>query len=272
VSSPSVIRDLSRDPEMLRRLQSMKSISWVGGPLEKATGDVLSRHAKLSSAFGSTEIGPLLTRVGADPTDWDYMWFAGSQGIEFDKWSETLFELVIRRDETARFQQIFLLYPDLEEYFTKDLFERHAEKKDLWRYSGRKDDMVLLASGDLIHATEMEQVIMRHPTVQWALIGGDRRNRPCLLLQLNDDVTTSAEERDELISSLWPAVEAANSTCSEFVRLTKELTIFSDPARPFRRSGKDSLLRRETLALYKDDIDALYMRVNPSNVFVLKTE
>jgi hypothetical protein len=26
------------------------------------------------------------------------------------------------------------------------------------------------------------------------------------------------------------------------------------------------LLRRETLALYKDDIDSLYMRVNPSNV------
>jgi hypothetical protein len=69
-----------------------------------------------------------------------------------------------------------------------------------------------------------------------------------------------------LISSVWPAVEAANSVCSEFVRLTKELTIFSDPARPFRRSGKDSLLRRETLALYKDDIDSLYMRVNPSNV------
>jgi hypothetical protein len=132
--------------------------------------------------------------------------------------------------------------------------------------------MVLLASGDLLHATEMEQVIMRHPAVQWALIGGDGRNRPCLLLQLADDVTMSAKERDALIWSVWPAVEAANSICSEFVRLTEELTIFSDPAGPFRRSGKDSLLRKETLALYKGDIDALYMRVNPSNVFVLKTE
>jgi hypothetical protein len=55
--------------------------------------------------------------------------------------------------------------------------------------------MVLLASGDLLHATEMEQVIMRHPTVQWALIGGDRRSQPCLLLQLADDVTTSAKEQ-----------------------------------------------------------------------------
>jgi len=114
-------------------------------------------------------------------------------------------------------------------------------------------DMVLLASGDLLHATGMEQVIMRHPTVQWALIGGDGRNRPCLLLQLADDMTMSAKERDALIWSVWPAVEAANSICSEFVRLTKELTIFSDPAGPFRRSGKDSLLRRETLALYKGD-------------------
>jgi hypothetical protein len=87
-----------------------------------------------------------------------------------------------------------------------------------------------------------------------------------------DNVATSAMERDALISSVWPAVEAANSVCSEFVRLTKEPTIFSDPARQFRCSGKDSLLRRETVTLYKDDIDALYMRVNPSNVFVLKTE
>jgi hypothetical protein len=183
-----------------------------------------------------------------------------------------LFELVIRRDNNARFQQIFLLHPELEEYFTKDLFEKHPTKRDLWRYSGRRDDIVLLASRDLLHAWEMELVIMQHPTVQWALIGGDRRNRPCLLLQLADDVAKSVKERDALMSSVWPAVEAANSVCSEFVRLTKELTIFSDPARPFRRSGKDSLLRRKTLVLYKDDIDALYMRVNPSNVFVLKTE
>jgi hypothetical protein len=160
VSSPSVIRDLSRDPEMLRRLQSMKSISWAGGPLDKATGDVLCRHAKLSSAFGSTELGPLLNRASADPTDWDYIWFAEGQGIEFDKWSEKLFELVIRRDINARFQQIFLLHQELEEYFTKDLFEKHSTKQDLWRYSGRKNDMVFLAGGDLLHATEMEQVII----------------------------------------------------------------------------------------------------------------
>jgi hypothetical protein len=233
---------------------------------------VLCRHAKLSSAFGSTELGPLLNRASTNPTDWDYIWFAEGQGIEFDKWSDRLFDLVIRRDNHARFQQIFLLHPELEEYFTKDLFEKHPTKRDLWRYSGRKDDMVLLASRDLLHAWEMELVIMQHPTVQWALIGGDRRNRPCLLLQLADDVAKSVKERDALMSSVWPAVEAANSVCSEFVRLTKELTIFSDPARPFRRSGKDSLLRRKTLVLYKDDIDALYMRVNPSNVFVLKTE
>jgi acyl-CoA synthetase (AMP-forming)/AMP-acid ligase II len=69
VSSPSMIRDFSRDPEMLLRLQSMKSLSWAGGPLDKATGDVLCRHAKLSSAFGSTELGPLFNRASADPTD-----------------------------------------------------------------------------------------------------------------------------------------------------------------------------------------------------------
>jgi hypothetical protein len=85
----------------------MKSISWAGGPLDKATGDVLCRHTKLSSAFGSTELGPLFNRTSTDPIGWDYIWFAKGQGIEFDKWSEKLFELVIRRDNNARFQQIF---------------------------------------------------------------------------------------------------------------------------------------------------------------------
>jgi ADP-glucose pyrophosphorylase len=84
-----------------------------------------------------------------------------------------LFELVIRCDNNARFQQIFLLHPELEEYFTQDLFEKHSTKQGLWRYSGWKDDMVLLASGDLLLATEMEQVIIRHLEVHWALIRGD---------------------------------------------------------------------------------------------------
>lgn len=51
--------------------------------------------------FGSTELGPLFNRASPDPADWGYIWFAEGQGIEFDKWSEKLFELGIRRDNNA---------------------------------------------------------------------------------------------------------------------------------------------------------------------------
>ncbi|KAI9842789.1 MAG: hypothetical protein M1837_006892 [Sclerophora amabilis] len=273
---PFLIKDLCRQPESFRYLKSLRFVQWAGAPLDQATGDLISPHVKLAPAFGTTEAGPYFTRVCEAPRDWAYYCFQRGQGIDFEPRSERLFELVFRRQLSAHWQQIFLLHPELDEYRTKDLFQRHPTRSDLWLYSGRTDDMVILANGENLHASNMEAIIIRDPLVQTALIGGQGRNRSFLVLELAKDDDNNADDehdnssprvegvrQDARLGRVWPAVEAANAICSDSARISKELVLFSSPTKPIPRTAKGSLLRREALALYHDEVEALFARVEP---------
>ncbi|KUJ12950.1 putative AMP-binding enzyme [Mollisia scopiformis] len=260
IAPPILIKALSLQPASLHHLRALQFIDFAGAPLDHVTGDLLKGHTKLSPAFGTTEGGPYLTLPCADPNDWAYLRFRPSQGITFQQRSEQFYELVFKKEKDAHWQQIFLLYPELDEYPTKDLFQKHPSKEGLWLYSGRADDMVVLANGNGLHASSMEDIIERHSSVKAALVGGDGRDRPFLLLQASDEVLEVAKERDDVLEVVWSAVEDANSVSSEMVRIDREHVVLSEPARPFLRSGKDTLLRRETVALYKDEIEAIYER------------
>ena len=263
---PFLIREFCQQPDMLQRLRTMEFVQWAGAPLDEATGNALCQHVTLCPAFGTTECGPYVTNICDDLVDWPYLWFRDGQGIELQPRTDSLFELVFRKQSGAFWQQIFILYPELEVYATKDLFQKHPSKDYLWLYSGRLDDMVILSNGQNVPVSNMEEVIMRHPAIQQALVGGEGRNRPFLILQLADNKYVQAEDPNTLLSSVWPAVEAANESCPEFAKLSKELTIFSSPKKPFLQAAKESLRRRETLALYEPEIDALYMKTDTSDL------
>jgi len=258
VAPPILVKALSSQANTLKHLRSLKFLQWAGAPLDQATGDLLKAHVKLSPAFGSTEAGPYLTLLCEDPNDWAYYRFRSRQGIVFEQRSGQFWELVFRRQENAHWQQIFLLYPELDEYPTKDLFVKHPSKEGLWLYAGRSDDMVVLANGNGLHASSLEAIIIRQPTVQAVLIGGEGRDLPFLLVKPSEDVLSSGGEREAILSAIWPAVEAANSSISELMNIKKELTILWKIEKPFIQAGKGSLLRRETFGLYSGEIEAAY--------------
>ena len=101
---------------------------------------------------------------------------------------------------------------------------------------------------------------MTHPSVHSALIGGESRPKPFLLIELEENVEMprTQMERQRLIEELWPAVKKANQMCSEYVRIERELTIIVSPERPLARTAKASVSRRESLELYKEEIKAIY--------------
>ena len=257
-SPPFVIRGLCRQQEYLERLRQLDYIQWAGAPLDSDSGNLLCEHVQLSPAIGTTECGPYFTKSCAEPSEWSYYWFRGSQGIELEPISDKYFELVFRKSNDALWQQIFYLRPELEVYRTQDIFERHPTKGHLWLYAGRTDDIMKLANGHAIKVSDMEATIMRNAAVRSALVGGAGRNRPILLVELVDGSLL-----EDAIRAIWPDVEAANEPCSYFAKIHEDLIIFADPGRPFVRSPKDSVMRKETLALYGEDIDFAYAQADP---------
>ena len=247
-TSPVWLRQLCINPDGLAMLRNLKYISWAGTALDKISGDALCQYTQLSPSFGTTECGPYWTLVTEDPKDWAYYSFIDGQGIDFEEADDGLYELVIRKSPDAKWQQIFILYPELNLYRTSDLFKKHPTKPNLWLYSGRKDDMFKLSNGWPIHYTSREQAIEEDPSVKTALIGAPGQTIPFLLIE-------AADPSEVNLQLIWQTVSKGNQEYSEKVAIHEDMIILADPTRPFKRSMKDTILRKETFEMYKSEIE-----------------
>ena len=237
-------------------------------------------------AIGSTEAGAYFVHVRPDDDpatdDWKYYSFRPAMGVAFTPHTrDGLCELVFRRQpEYARWQQVFCVYPALTEFPTKDLWAPHPHRNGLWEYRGRTDDLVVFSHGKDLNAVALEAVVEQDPRVRGALIGGEGRKKPFLILELADDhsieehensndpdlAATTAESAEPaaktsaalLLATVRPSIERANALCSPYVRLSEALTLIASPKKPFARTAKGTVARRDTLERYAREVEALY--------------
>ena len=256
---PSLIEDMCRDPTILKHLQGLKYLYYVGAPLSKLIGDQLAGSCCLHPGIGSTEAGPYFTKIRNDEY-WEYYTFRPAMGVKFEHWANNLYEMVFYKDKSLeRWQQIFYLYPDLDRFHTKDLWSKHPSKEDLWAYAGRTDDVIILSHGESLQASFIEADIANDEHIRAAVVGGEGRMHPFLIIELaEEEVDLSPAEQSTKLDQLWPQINKANRLCSEYVKLRRELIVCASAAKPLARSVKNTVLRRESLALYQAEIDALY--------------
>ncbi|KAI4098680.1 MAG: hypothetical protein L6R37_006338 [Teloschistes peruensis] len=253
---PSVIEEMSKDPDHLNCLKQLTYIQWAGAPLSKSTGNLLVNDVELMPCIGSTEAGAWFPKTRKDH-DWNYYTFRESMGIELKKRTENEYEVVfVRKPEYAQWQQIFRVYPDLTEFCTKDLFAKHPTKENLWEYVGRLDDMINFADGQSLRVAALEDIIQSHPNVRSALIGGEKRPWPFLVIEPMEGDSSKLD--DKLIDDVWPTVERANELCLDGCHMQKGFTLLTKPSKPMPRTAKGTVARREAAALYEEDVEAMY--------------
>ena len=258
--TPAQIDELCRTPRGLEVLRRLQYIYFVGAPLPRFIAEKLVGHCKVQPGMGSTEAGAYFVDI-RNEDDWEYYRFRPSMGIEMRQKTGKLYELVFRRQaELQRWQQIFKIYPGLDEYPTKDLWSAHPTRADLWRYEGRLDDFVNLLHGEGLHVTEMEAIIQDHPNVRTAIIGGERRPSPFLILDLISTGLGSEKTTDAMVDEIWAQVEEANKTSFENVKLRRDLIVVIEADRPLPRSAKDTVIRHSAIGLYLPEIERLYSR------------
>lgn len=255
---PSLMEELCRNPVGLECLRRLKYIYFAGAPLAAWAAEKLSGYGKLEPAMGTTEAGPYFIQV-RDDNDWNYYSFRSGMGIELEQRTEQLYELVFhRKPELERWQQIFRVYPTLDRFPTKDLWTKHPSQPNQWRYAGRMDDLIVFSHGEDLYASSMESEIEKNPEVKSALIGGQGRSKPFLIVEMMSDKSVEANEKEATINLLWPTVEKANGLCSEYVQLSRNFIIFTDPMRKLVRTIKGTISRNPSLELYTHEIDRLY--------------
>ena len=257
LAPPSLLEDLSLDPEALSILDKVKDVAYGGGPISDERVSILAKHAHLIPLIASTEVGmyPMMAH-GSE----DYNWFSFPpelKGIEFRKTVSDLYEMFFVRDtETDNYHATWVNFSDLQEYSTKDLFIKHPKKAGLWKHAGRIDDVLVLSNGEKVVAPPLENILIGAPEVQGALIFGQGQNEIGALLELS--VLASSLTPNDIFQRLEAYIVKGNKIMPKFANLSSDRLVFIKPEKPMLRAGKGSIIRSRTIDLYEDEITELY--------------
>jgi thioester reductase-like protein len=178
--------------------------------------------------------------------------------------NEQTYELVVLADESNKHTTaIYHNLPGVAEFHTKDLFTRHPQKPNLYKYYGRRDDIIVLANAHKLNPLPMEAALTSHPDVKGAIVIGNRRSHTVLLVEAKDalaDVTA----RKVFLDRLWPSVEKANTLIAGQGRVQLGHVICGVPEKQFARTGKGTIVRKLSEDLYTDEIESLYTSYSSS--------
>lgn len=258
LSPPSILDELSKDHHSVPELAKLQHVAYGGGPLHPEVGKLLAPLLPhLFSFIGATEYGWFHCVSGGNDR-WDSLRFFEAIGYRFDEVSSGISELVIVKDsKTDKYHGIFEVFPDITEYRTRDLYQSRGE--GWWQYKGRTDDLIVLSNGEKINPIPMENIIQTHPAVKAALVVGDHRFNPSLLVEMDDNsIPRTKAEKRKMLNQIWPFVEEANKVAPEFAKIPKSLILFASAETPFLRAGKGTVQRQNTLKAYAKELDELF--------------
>ncbi|OBT85968.1 hypothetical protein VE02_04794 [Pseudogymnoascus sp. 03VT05] len=232
------------------------------GPLAVSMGEwiVNNTNAHLWQIFGSTEVGAYFM-MAPPKSHWQYMEFHPITGPSVEQIApdSDLYEVVSRRLPEPNFawsRMVFDIFPDIDEWRSKDLVSRCKDPgfENLWKYEGRIDDIISLSNALKVNPVDIETSLQSHPALKGALVFGKDHTRCGILLEPKDPKILP----DSLIEEVWPALKSANALVPEHARIRKNLIIVSDPAKPFQRTSKGSVVRSLTTKDNESEIEDVY--------------
>ena len=182
---------------------------------------------------------------------------------QIDDHEDTPRELFVVRTPEGRavpgIQPVFELFPELEEWPTRDLYVRHPTKSDHWRCIGRNDDVIVLSNGEKLNPVDTEsRVVNSHSKITAALVIGHGRFAPGLLLEVRDVDVKDPLQRASLVDEIWPSVQVANKEAAGHGQVSKALIMLTSSSKPFLRTPKLSVRRKPTIDLYAQEIEKMY--------------
>ena len=172
---------------------------------------------------GECHVNRIATPPEDPPSDdWNYVRFHPSIGSQMQHYCDNLYELVVARANNDYFstshkaingkhpfyhhnptlptpvhtpdssltpplQPAFAFFPRASEYHTRDLWSPHPSRSGLWILRARIDDLFTLSTGHTINPIPYEhQIMATNPNIEGVLMWGDGRDRPGLLVELQD--------------------------------------------------------------------------------------
>lgn len=251
---PTIAAQLYNEPDGPELLKKLDVLCYAGGPLPEDIGNELVKHVLLCQFYGSTEVGQVRQLI-PPKEHWQYMEFHPQGNQKLEPAEDDAFEMVIyANEETEVFSALNHNFPGVREYRTKDLFRPHPTQPGLWKFHARRDDIIVLSSGEKINPIPMELGVEAVSGVAGALVAGQGQPRVALLVELRPDHGLGPDP----VESLWPRVAELNANTPGPGRVSKSMILLADAKKPFVRAAKGTIVRKLTLAAYETELKALF--------------
>ncbi|KIP12212.1 hypothetical protein PHLGIDRAFT_508051 [Phlebiopsis gigantea 11061_1 CR5-6] len=248
----------SHSPEIISYLKTLTILVYGGGPLSFPVGNKLvTAGVPLCNGYGGTEFGnPMLAwdKIPRDE-DWYYFHFAPDANVRFENQGDGTYELVVV--QTERYHLAVHNIPGEKAYATSDLFKPHPTRPNLWTIVGRKDDVITLSTGEKIVPIPQESLISASALVGGCVMFGREREQPGILVEPRDGHAIDPTDHNALAgyrNRIWSVVEDANAAAPGFAKVFKEMILVTSPDKPLPRAGKGTVIRKQALAAYAEEI------------------
>ncbi|KAI1767333.1 acetyl-CoA synthetase-like protein [Hypoxylon sp. FL1150] len=258
---PYVLKLMAERPDGVEVLKRCKFVTSAGARTPDELGNrVVESGVKLGLIFGLTEVGHVGDSISRGPGDdsWDYIrpYVNLRQHIMFKKVDSGVYESVYLKSHPALMTTNSNDPPG--SYHSGDLFTPHPTIDWAWKYVARADDRVTLISGEKILPLGMEGTLRESALVREALMVGNDRLVPGLLLFRSAAAAGLSDE--EFIAAVQPSLDKANGIADEFARLTTDMVAPLAADVEYPATDKGNIIRAAAYARFENVINNLYDR------------
>ncbi|KAJ7683139.1 putative nonribosomal peptide synthetase [Mycena rosella] len=264
---PSMIMEWQA-PEHIAYLKTLNLLACSGGPLASRVGESLFRQGvKLVSMYVGITTIVEMRQAEIDAGEWAWIRFSTRVNVRWMPQGDGTLEcqfLTVPETHQVAVENL----PDAKGYSSNDLFEQHPTKPDLFRVVGRLDDVLIMANGEKTVPGPMEDVMLSSPAIGGAVMFGRGRNQIGVLIEPNPQYKFDPEDEEQLVkfrNLIWPVIEEANENAPTFGRIYKEMVLVTKGrGKPMLRAAKGTVIKKATIALYEQEIEALYDTIEAS--------
>lgn len=259
---PMVLEDLCLYPEE-EGIQAMVGLNFVacgGGPMKPSVAEILdAKGVKLLNHCGATEVGAMAPIFNPGP-EYDYHYF------------------VLRRDLSLRTEKAegrdgdvkLIARPPgwVEDYTVQDFLKPNPDSPtSQFKFLGRADDLVVLANGEKVRPTLLEETVSNDSRIKDAIVFGESRDHLGIIVEAAAEFALDISNKGAVasfIDEIWPVIQKGNECIDQHGKIAKGMIVVAcSSSRPLSRTSKGSLARKEIFEAFDAEIESAYLQSEP---------
>ncbi|KAF8996492.1 hypothetical protein BDQ17DRAFT_1364270 [Cyathus striatus] len=256
---PSIVEDMFRlnNPSVLEVLRSLELLGVGGAPMKDSVAqEIIEAGVNLVNHCGATEIGAF-TFVERKPEGYEWPYINLRQDTDIS---------LIPLDEEKSTAKLVGRAPGWTTYHTlQDVIVVNPKNKHQFKFMGRSDDVIVLATGEKVQPASLERVMTDHPRISNAIAFGESQFCLGLLLEIfSADSGDDVVDTEALLTELEPYLERGNQLVGNHGKVTRDMIIFTQSAKPISRTAKGNVARNATYIAFAKEIAECYQRSESS--------